>query len=331
MMVKTFFLLLFSIIISAQKIQLVQLTQNIKDKSKSAKSLTIIDNREDKKIGSVSHQDQPFEIQFKDNQMEKAVQEWFLSDNKKLGDTDFVLLIETLKAYDEPTEKSILGKLDVKLSSFIKKNDKYYFVNRLSDNFSFQPKYDVHIPKLTANRLSFVLSKIINETYSNPVIDVALNETELKNYEGIISKQIKSLNSETLSDGVYPDFISFLNQEPSKEYSVNKNKKGIAIGFINAKNWPVIEKFFGYVENGTAFRLTPVGFLEMGKDEKGFYVISSKKALSPQGVSEGMIAGSLIGGVVGGAVAGAIDSKEYKSSKVQKVYIDSLTGAYIFD
>ncbi|SUX47310.1 hypothetical protein [Chryseobacterium indoltheticum] len=67
---------------------MVQLTQNIKDKSKSAKSLTIIDNREDPKIGSVSHQNVPFEIQFKDNQMENAVQEWFLSDNKKLGNTD---------------------------------------------------------------------------------------------------------------------------------------------------------------------------------------------------------------------------------------------------
>ncbi|WP_262896373.1 hypothetical protein [Chryseobacterium indoltheticum] len=44
-----------------------------------------------------------------------------------------------------------------------------------------------------------------------------------------------------------------------------------------------------------------------------------------------MIAGSLIGGVVGGAVAGAIDSKESRSSGMQKIYIDSLTGAYIFD
>lgn len=330
MMIKTFFLLLFSVVISAQKIQLIQLTQNIKDKSKSAKSLTIIDDREDPKIGSVSHQNVPFEIQFKDNQMENAVQEWFLSDNKKLGNTDFILRIETLKAYDEPTEKSTLGRLDVKLSSFVKKGDKYYFVSRLSDNFSFQPKYDVHIPKLTANKLSFVLSKIINETYSNPTIDVALNENELKNYEEILLKHIKSLNSETLSEGVYPDFISFLKQEPSKEYAVNKNKKGTAIGFINAKNWPVVERLFGYVENGTAFRLTPVGFLEMKKDEKGFFVISSKNALSTQ-VSEGMIAGSLIGGVVGGGVAGAIDSKESRSSKMQKIYIDSLTGAYIFD
>ncbi|SUX47311.1 hypothetical protein [Chryseobacterium indoltheticum] len=240
------------------------------------------------------------------------------------------MLIETLKAYDEHTEKSTLGKLDVKLSSFIKKGDKYYFVSKLSNNFSFQPKYDVHIPKLTANKLSFILSKIINETCSNPTIDVALNENELKNYEEIILKQIKSLNIETLSEGVYPDFISFLKQEPSKEYAVNKNKKGTAIGFINAKNWPVVERLFGYVENGTAFRLTPVGFLEMKKDEKVFFVISSKNALSTQ-VSEGMIAGSLIGGVVGGAVAGAIDSKDSQSSRMQKIYIDSLTGAYIFD
>lgn len=63
---------------------------------------------------------------------------------------------------------------------------------------------------------------------------------------------------------------------------------------------------------------------------KRVFVISSKNALSTQ-VSEGMIAGSLIGGVVGGAVAGAIDSNESRSSKMQKIYIDSLTGAYIFD
>ena len=322
--------------ISAQKIQLIQLTQNIKDKDKSAKSLTIIDHRDQKNIGQVSHQGQPFEIQFKDNQLEKSIEDWFVSDNKNTGNTDFVVLVEDLKAYDEPKEKSTIGKLEVKLSSFVKKDNKYYFVHRISEKFSFQPKYDTHIPRLTATKIAMVFSRFINDSYSIPSNDFAMNVIDLKNYEEINLKQLKSLNNATLSDGVYVDFKSFANQKPNKEYLVYKNKKGFVIGFINSKELPIGNgtKFYGYVEKGIPYRQTQIGFLEMEKDEKGFYIISSKNELFPQGVSDNVLIGSMIGGVVGGFVVAVIESSKKRDPNAPgmgKVYLDSLTGAYIFD
>jgi len=335
-MKKALFFLLFSVMISAQKTQLIQLTQNIKDKDKAAKSLTIIDYRDQKTIGPVSHQGQPFEIQFKENQIEKSIQDWFLSDNKNSGNTDFVVVVENIKAYDEPKEKSVTGKLEIKLSSFVKKGDKYYFVHRISENFSFQPKYDTHIPRLAATKIAMVFSRFINDSYSIPSNDFAMTDDELRNYEEINVKQLKSLNNETLSDGVYVDFKSFANQKPNKAYSVYKNKKGFVTGFINAKELPVGNgtKFYGYVENGIPYRQTQIGFLEMEKDENGFYIISSKNELFPQGISDNVLIGSMIGGVVGGLVVGVIESSQKRDPNAPgmgKVYLDSLTGAYIFD
>lgn len=336
MMKKILLFLLFSVIISAQKTQLIQLTQNIKDNEKSAKSLTIIDHRDQKNIGPISHQGQPFEIQFKDNQIEKAIQDWFISDNKNSGNTDFVVVVEDLKAFDEPKEKSTIGKLDIKLSSFVKKDDKYYFVHRISEKFSFQPKYDTHIPRLTATKIAMVFSRFINDSYSISSNDIAMSDNELRNYEEINLKQLKSLNSATLSDGVYVDFKSFANQQPNKEYSVYKNKKGFVTGFVNSKEWPVGNgtKFYGFVENGIPYRQTQIGFLEMEKDEKGFYIISSKNELFPQGVNDNVLIGSMIGGIVGGVIVAAIESSKKRDPNAPgmgKVCLDSLTGAYIFE
>lgn len=327
---------MFSVLIFAQKTQSIQLTQNIKDKDKAAKSLTIIDHRDQKNIGPVSHQGQPFEIQFKDNQIEKAIQDWFFSDNKKSGNTDFVVVVEDLKAYDELKEKSTVGKLHVKLSSFVKKDDKYYFVHRISENYSFLPKYDTHIPRMAATKIAMVLSKFINETYSISPNDFAMSNNELIKYEEINLKQIKSLNNDVLSDGVYVDFKSFANQKPNKAYSVYKNKKGFVTGFMNAKELPVGNgtKFYGYVENGIPYRQTPIGFLEMERDDKGFYIISSKNELFPEGGSENVLLGAVAGGVVGGVIVAVIESSKKRDPNAPgmgKVYLDSLTGAYIFE
>ena len=48
----------------AQKDQFIELRNSIKDKNHFAKSLTLLDRREDKNIGIVSHRKDPFEVKF---------------------------------------------------------------------------------------------------------------------------------------------------------------------------------------------------------------------------------------------------------------------------
>jgi len=57
-----FFLL--STFISAQKNQFIELRRSIKDRTHAAQSLTLLDRREDKFIGIISHRKDPYEVKF---------------------------------------------------------------------------------------------------------------------------------------------------------------------------------------------------------------------------------------------------------------------------
>ena len=96
-----------------------------------------------------------------------------------------------------------------------------------------------------------------------------------------------------------------------------------------------------YVEQGKAYKLTPVGFDEMVKDRKGFYIHTSRVNLFYQAKTGGAFVGAIAGGFVGALIGGAIDSASstnsgamngigYRSTLETDVYIDSLTGGYVF-
>lgn len=106
------------------------------------------------------------------------------------------------------------------------------------------------------------------------------------------------------------------------------------VGIKNRDNLSVSEEIFGYVENGKAYRLTPVGFLEMQKDENGFYIVSARSELFPPQSNNGMMMGTMMGGMVGALIGAAVDSsgsgRRNPNLGLSKIYIDSLTGDYIF-
>jgi len=98
---------LFSGSLFAQKTQSIQLRQSIKDKNKLANSLTLIDRREDKTIGIVSHRKEPYEVKFEKEDLEKLFSDWFLEDNTVQGNIQYFLVLENLKVYDIPAERSV--------------------------------------------------------------------------------------------------------------------------------------------------------------------------------------------------------------------------------
>lgn len=321
-----------SVLTSAQKAETIKLNHNIKDKFSRTKSLTVRDIRTDKNIGTVTYKGEAVEIEFPGNDPKKDIEDWFAEDNKARGNNDIVILIEEIKVSE--FKETQLAKARIKISSFISRNGRYYFINRYNNTMDFNGKVTSNVPKGISTAISTVLSALINDSYSHIAISIPVEESELANYEDVVAKSINYLNVPELRSGVYTDFRSFYLQKPREDYYVDKNRKGIVVGIKNRDNLSVSEEIFGYVENGKAYRLTPVGFLEMQKDENGFYIVSARSELFPPQSNNGMMMGTMMGGMVGALIGAAVDSsgsgRRNPNLGLSKIYIDSLTGDYIF-
>jgi len=335
MMKQILLFFLFSGMVFAQKTQFIQLTQSIKDKNKIAKSLTLIDRRDDKTIGTVSHRKEPYELKFEEENLENLFQKWFLEDNKTPGNTEFLLILEELKAGDEQKGKLVIGKLKLKMVTFIKRNDKYYFVKRINIMKDYKPNDHAYITRAIAYKISLEISSLIKDSYSEPITNFPISESELNDYEKVISGKFKLFNSEKLTDGVYTDYRSFYKQEPNNDYSVKKNNKGVITGVSNIKGYDTYTNdVFAIVDNGVAYRSTPFRLIEMVKEDNKFYVLSSKEELFPTNNAGAAVAGALIGGIVGGVIGAVIDAsstkKNIEKAGLSKIEIDPLTGEYDF-
>lgn len=343
-MKKLIFFLLISVTVAAQKVELITLNQNIKDKKGFIKSLTLIDNRSDKVIGSVTDKDEKAEIKFADADLENHFEKWFQNDNNKVGNTDIVIMLENLKVYDEQDENKTFpyAKAKIKISGFLKRNDKYYFINRFDNVIVCNPKTVSHPQKYLAQQISDVISEFIKITYSGTVSGTYIPENEINKYNEYLIKNNKALSNSVLENGVYTSFKTFYNQQPSFEYRLEKNKKGKVVRLIKNQLSTSFSEMYCYVENGVAYKLTPVGFDEMKRNEKGFYIYTSRVNLFADTKSGGVMIGAIAGGVVGALIGAAIDSGSngangavsgigFKSTQESNVYIDSLTGAYIFE
>ncbi|AZB34675.1 hypothetical protein [Chryseobacterium bernardetii] len=338
-MKKVFFFLMIAVSLSAQKTEVVELKQSIKDRKGNTKAITVIDNRADKEIGNIPFRKETFTLKFANDDLKSYIEDWFSKDNKAKGNNDIVLMLEDLKAYNEnPEEKTSMTKIKFKFSSFIKRNDKYYFLNRTQNVITS----DSNFPKYIASQISNVVTGIIKESYVSVPLRSAMSEEDLTNYEKYVTGNSPLFGGTELKDGVYKDFRSFYEQKPEPNYVTDKNKKGRVthIKDINADvNNEIIgnEEVFGYIENGKAYRSTPAGYLEMIRDEKGFYVVATKAELFPANNGNGEMIGAMAGGMIGALIGAAIDSgsnrrgKNVDTSDIPNVYMDSLTGKYIFE
>lgn len=327
------FFLLLSASMTAQKVEFIKLNQNIKDKFSRTKSLTVIDNRADKNPGTVSYKGEPVQIKFTDENVKDYIESWFAGDNKTRGNNDVTLLLEEITIID--FKETGLVKAKVKVSSFINRNGKYYFINRYNNTMDFNSKVTPNIPKAVSSAISTIFSTLINDSYAHIALSTPVPEAELNNYESIVSNNIKYLNAPALTAGVYTDFRSFSLQKPQEGYYVDKNKKGRVTGIKNRENLMVSgEEIFGYVEDGKAYRLTPVGFLEMEKDDKGYYIVSSRLELFPPQNNNGAMVGAMMGGMVGALIGAAVDSsgsnRRNSNAELSNIYIDPLTGEHTF-
>ena len=87
----------------------------------------------------------------------------------------------------------------------------------------FNSKITPNIPKMVSSTISTIFSSLINDSYSHIALSTPIDEAELYDYEIIVSKNIKFLNTPEFAKGVYKDFRSFAIQKPEAGYYVEKN------------------------------------------------------------------------------------------------------------
>ncbi|MEI3788695.1 MULTISPECIES: hypothetical protein [unclassified Chryseobacterium] len=333
-MKKKLLFLLFSSFVSAQKDQFIELRNSIKDKSHFAKSLTLLDKREDKNIGIVSHRKDPFAVKFEKDNLEKLFSDWFLEDNKVQGNIQYFLVLENLKVNDIPSERSVTGHLEMKMSTFLKRNDKYYFLKKRTISKDYPQKDHAYITRAIAAKISSELANIIKDSYTETGLNIPIFETDLGNYEKIIPEKLPVYSSETFTDGVYKDYKSFAEQKPDKEFAVKKNKDGVIKGVKRVDGYDNLGKdVFAIIDNGIAYKKTPVSIIEIEKDNDGIFIMASQEEIFPQYNSTPIIVGAGAAGAIGGLVAAVIDVAATKIRKRNASYyrvgIDKLTGEYI--
>lgn len=333
-MKKKLLFLLFSSFLSAQKDQFIELKKSIKDKNHFAKSLTLLDRREDKNIGIVSHRKDPFEVKFEKDDLGKLFSDWFLEDNKVQGNIQYFLVLENLKVNDIPTERSVMGHLEIKMSTFLKRNDKYYFLKKRTISKDYPQKDHAYITRAIAAKISSELANIIKDSYTETGLNIPIFETDLGSYEKIIPEKLSVYSSETFTDGVYKDYKSFAEQKPDKEFAVKKNKDGVIRGVKRVDGYDNLGKdVFAIIDNGIAYKKTPVSIIEIEKDNDGIFIMASQEEIFPQYSSTPVIVGAGAAGIIGGLVAAVIDIAATKIRKQNASYyrigIDKLTGEYI--
>ncbi|MCQ9634384.1 hypothetical protein MP477_05365 [Chryseobacterium sp. WG23] len=333
-MKKTLFFLLLSVVLYGQKNQFIELRNNIKDRNHAAQSLTLLDRREDKTIGIVSHRKEPYEVKFEKEDLEKLFSDWFLENNKKLGKTEYFLVLEHLKVKDMPGERSVAGHLEMQVSTFLKRNNKYYFLKKFKISKDYPQRDHAYITRAIAAKISSELTNIVKDSYAESGLNIPVSEADLDNYGKIISEQLPVYSSQSFADGVYRDYKSFAEQKPDKELTVKKNKEGVIKGVKRVDGYDNLSKdVFAIIDNGIAYKKTPTSIIEIEKDDEGYFITASEEEIFPRS-NAAIYAGAGVGGIIGGLVVAVIDITATKIRKQNAMYyrvgIDMLTGDYIF-
>lgn len=271
-------LMMISALFTAQKSEIIKLDQNIKDKNSRTKSLTFIDNRSDKKIGTITDKEEKAEVKFEHEDLKSYIENKFIEDNRKVGTNDIIIILENLKVYDEQDDNRDFpySKAQIRISAFLKRNGRYYFINRFDNVIVCNPKMTAHPQRFLVTKIDEVITEFIKASYFLNVTGSYIPESEINKYDEYLNKDYKAFSNPILKDGVYLNFKSFREQNPNPDYYTEKNKKGKVVRLMTKDVQTSISQMYCYVEEGKAYKLTPVGFDEMVKDQKGFYIHTSR-------------------------------------------------------
>ncbi|GAA4164203.1 hypothetical protein GCM10022217_34410 [Chryseobacterium ginsenosidimutans] len=335
--------ILTSIICFSQNQEIIKERGNLSNpKGNIYKSLEVIDQREDKKIGEMTFGDakEMKEVVFPTT-VNNFLSQWYTDSNHKGGKNEMVLVLKHLKTYiGETVGKETEGEIEFSAQTFLKEGDTYKFLYKKDTVYSFRSK---NISDVMMKNIPVVFAMFLKKTYTLKPKENAVTIDALTDYESYVRNNSEAYKNQALKDGVYLNHNAFMNQTPEQgNYVLEKNGKGAVLRAIKEENGKKdkisTNEMFAYVENGKAYRKTYSGFLELNKNDKGFYLISNRGYLLPAQNSTVFVnVGGTNGGMYGGVAVGLVGILErgLRQNKMKKeekfpIYIDPLTGEYDF-
>ncbi|WP_029295975.1 hypothetical protein [Chryseobacterium hispalense] len=328
-------LLIISTLCVAQKTETIDLSKSIKDRSNSVKTFTVIDQRVSKEIGSVMYHKDQVNIAF-ENSADKDLQDWFYKENKERGNNDFVLLLENIEITEDKKEKSSIGKLKLTASTFIKKEDGYHFVYRKDTAATVSSRVTPYLAQSLSKKVTLILADLIKTSYQKTPWEYGLSESELKDYASLLKEKLEILKTESLKDGIYKSYYSFFTHNPEPGFVIETNKKGVVTTAVKGDKKISVMNCYAFVYNGVPYKIIPVGYVEIFRDEEGLFIEVKKEELFPENSSGVVVIGGgvagLIGTIVGTIAVSAIDANAAKKRNAMagtEVSLDPLTGHYI--
>ncbi|PTT36692.1 hypothetical protein DBR28_10720, partial [Chryseobacterium sp. HMWF028] len=304
-MKKTLFFLLFSIVLLGQKIETIDLSKSIKDSKNSIKSLTVIDQRANQEVGMVMYHKDEVKIIFENN-ASKDIQDWFYKYNPVRGNNDMVFLLENLNISEDKKEKYSIGKLELRASMFIKKEDGYHLIDRKDTIATVSSRTTPYLGQNLARKTTLILTDFFKESYKKTPWEFSISENDLPNYAPVLKEKLSILKANELKEGVYKDYYSLFTHNPEPGVTLQANDKGIVTKAVKGEEKIAIRHFYAFVYKGIAYKNIPFGYTEIFKDDNGIFIEATKAELFPEttvsGVTIGVAAGGLVGGVIGAVI-----------------------------
>ena len=330
-MKKTLFFLLFSIVLFGQKTETIDLSKSIKDSKSSIKSLTVIDQRDSQEVGTVMYHKDEVKVVFENN-ARKDIEDWFYKYNPERGNHDLVLLLERLNISEDKKEKYSIGKLELRASTFLKKEDAYHFIDRKDTIAIVSSRTTPYLAQSLARKTTLILTDLFNESYKATPWEISISENDFPDYTSVLKEKLSILKANELKEGVYKDYYSFFTHNPEPGFTLQANDKGIVTKAVKGEEKTPIRHFYAFVYKGIAYKNIPVGYTEIFKDENGLYIEVTKAELFPETATTGVTIGAAAGGLIGGIIGAVIDvslSGKRKNAVGPKVYLDPFTGNYL--
>ena len=330
-----FILLLFSVKIMAQKTETIDLSKSIKNGNNSIKTFTVIDQRPNQDIGSVMYHKDQVNVVFENNAA-TDIKNWFYKYNPVRGNDELVLLLERLNISEDKKEKYSVGKLELRASTFLKKDDGYHFLYRIDTAATVSSRTTPYLAQNLARKTTLIFTDLFKKSYKSKPWEYSISENDLPNYTSLLKDKLDILKTETLKDGVYKDYYSFFTHNPEPGFIIETNTKGIVTKAVNGEKKEPIRNFYAFIHNGIPFKVIPVGYVEIFRDDQGLFIEVKKEELFPESNSSFIMIGGGIAGLIGSIAANvaiaAIDAGAAKKRKAMagtEVSLDPFTGHYI--
>jgi hypothetical protein len=201
------------------------------------------------------------------------------------------------------------------------KNDRYKKLNFI-DTVILIKSMDV-TKSLFRNGSKIITSFISDNLLQQPANDEAFSLHDLIAIDSIEKSSIRIFYDSSWQDGLYTDWLSFKNQQPSKKITAEiKDGKLTSVKAENLEGKMAKVKskeVYAVVYNGQPFIATDYGYYLLEKRNNDLFFTGKAKVTANAG---DVIAASLFFGIIGGLIASDTES-------VFEMKIDHLNGGFI--